>query len=545
MKNFRWTDFILLLLAGLCFVLISPKWTIPLAAWLGPAFLLYFFRKHQWWLSLGGSTIVLLGSGYIAQSEVVPMPQPFFLVYLLISSAMSLLPYVVDRLIHQRIKGFLSTLVFPLAAVSLEFANSFSGGGTWGVIAYTQYEFSALTQLASVTGLWGISFLIYWTASALNWIYHYRRDFAQLKKALLMYGSVFFAILLFGSFRLSGLFSDSPPTVRIAGISVENIHFAEKLYALRYGEAIRVNPKVSQTDPDLQKINGALIAFIEQPEATEFQAVYPLLDSLYEELFRLSRREARAGARLILWSEANAMVVEGEENSLIRKGQLLAREEQVYLLMSMAVLLPGKITPERKLMENKLLLIDPQGEVISEYFKNRPVPFAESSVPGDGQVPLISTDFGRISPVVCYDADFQQLMLQTGRQGTDILLIPSGDWAAIAPHHSQMAVFRGIENGCTVVRQVSHGTSVATDAYGRTLAQMDFFSSEAKVMVAQVPKEGVFTIYAQIRDSFAIMCVLGFIGMAGTAIYHSHFAKVSNKHGQESTKKSFGKAQAK
>ena len=94
-----------------------------------------------------------------------------------------------------------------------------------------------------------------------------------------------------------------------------------------------------------------------------------------------------------------------------------------------------------------------------------------------------------------------------GQGGTDILVVPSGDWKAIAPYHSHMAALRGIENGCTVIRPVTRGTSLATDAYGNRLSETDFFKLESHAMVADVPTRGVNTIYNVIGDILAYACI--------------------------------------
>ena len=39
-------------------------------------------------------------------------------------------------------------------------------------------------------------------------------------------------------------------------------------------------------------------------------------------------------------------------------------------------------------MESEILTIDPRGEVVQTYFKNRPVP-------GDGRIPVLDTPLGR------------------------------------------------------------------------------------------------------------------------------------------------------
>jgi apolipoprotein N-acyltransferase len=172
-------------------------------------------------------------------------------------------------------------------------------------------------------------------------------------------------------------------------------------------------------------------------------------------------------------------VLKENESNLVGRGAAFAAEHGVYLLMSLAVILPGEVTAECKFLENKTVLVGPDGRVLNTYLKNIPVPGVEPAVPGDGNIPAIPTPYGTLSPAICYDADFPQLLRQTGQRGTDLLL-PAGDWKAIAPFHSYMAVFRAVENGFSVVRQVNHGESLAADAYGNLLASASFFGAADK-----------------------------------------------------------------
>ena len=80
------------------------------------------------------------------------------------------LPYLADRLLVNRLRGFAATLVFPLLQVSLEyFITIVSPLGSWGSLAYTQHSFLPFLQLLSITGMWGLSFLIAWLAPVVNW----------------------------------------------------------------------------------------------------------------------------------------------------------------------------------------------------------------------------------------------------------------------------------------------------------------------------------------------------------------------------------------
>jgi apolipoprotein N-acyltransferase len=98
---------------------------------------------------------------------------------------------------------------------------------------------------------------------------------------------------------------------------------------------------------------------------------------------------------------------------------------------------------------------------------------------------------------------------QAGRNGTDILLSPSLDIRAIDPLHAQMAVFRAIENGVSVVRESDNGLSVIAGPYGRILASVDHFTTSERVIVAQVPTQGVPTLYSVIGDLFGWLAVVG------------------------------------
>ncbi len=78
-------------------------------------------------------------------------------------------------------------------------------------------------------------------------------------------------------------------------------------------------------------------------------------------------------------------------------------------------------------------------------------------------------------------------MSQLGRNGADILLSPAHDWPEIDPMHAQMAVFRAIENGVSVVRQADQGRSITTDPYGRVLAEMDHFTASGRGTLLLAP----------------------------------------------------------
>lgn len=80
--------------------------------------------------------------------------------------------------------------------------------------------------------------------------------------------------------------------------------------------------------------------------------------------------------------------------------------------------------------------------------------------------PSIETPYGKLSGVICWDTDYQEVMWQVGQMDVDILLSPSYVWPEIGTMHAKMAAFRAIENGVTIVRQEDDGISALIDPFG-------------------------------------------------------------------------------
>ena len=68
------------------------------------------------------------------------------------------------------------------------------------------------------------------------------------------------------------------------------------------------------------------------------------------------------------------------------------------------------------------------------------------------------------------------------------------------------------------MRQTDQGRSITVDPCGRLLAEVDHFTASDRVMVAQVPTNGVFTIYSVIGSLFGWLSVVGFVVVAIWAV---------------------------
>jgi apolipoprotein N-acyltransferase len=320
---------------------------------------------------------------------------------------------------------------------------------------------------------------------------------------------------LYGLITTNPYFASRNATVRVAGISANNIPVLQTMYEDAYGTGLLINEdELTQTSPELAELNKGFVRFIENPFNKKFSPTLLKFIESQDSLFAVSRRETVAGSKIISWSEAAAFTLKSDEELLFAKGEKFSKEQGVYFLMTVASIIPGKVEIGKKFIENKALLFDPSGKVLNVFFKNRPVPLVEPSVAGDGTVPVIATPYGNLAISICYDADFPFLMRQAGEKDADILLIPSGDWREVSPYHGQMASVRAIENGASLLRPVSGARSIATDFSGNVIGGRDYEASGDKVIVAYLPVKGVNTLYTIIGDSFAWLCIIALIVLA-------------------------------
>lgn len=519
LKQYLSNPYIILALGTLFMILSSAKWTVTLAPWIGLVFLLNFTRRVKLWRVIVFGILAMFISTGISGYNVVPLPMPFYPILVLIIAIKSILPFLLDRLTKAQERGFVGTLIFPAACVGLEFFDSFTGGNTWGSIAHTQYKFQTILQVASVFGPWGVSFLVYWFASIINWLITKNWQWQQVRTGVLTAASIYFLALSFGLIRITASNMGEKETVKIAGVTADYASIMTTLYHDEFGKTIEIAPETAQTSPLLQELNRAMPPFIADPFANKYQNTRAKMDENLNDLFERSAQLADEAVKIVAWSEAIGWLTDRDEEDIIQRGQQLARDKNFYLIMGLGVIHPGPLDGEHLFMTNKTISLTPEGEIANVYLKSNPVPFAEQDYGSDDIIPVIETPYGKLSPVICYDADFNPFMKQTGNLETDILLVPSGDWKAIAPYHSYMAAMRGIENGVSVVRPVSRGTSLATDAYGNVLGSSDFFTSEDKVMTVSVPTQGINTIYNRIGDILAYACWGCCIFYIGETVY--------------------------
>ena len=461
----------LLLLAALPFLpFANGTQSFPAAAWLAPALLLSFVRATRAARGLALAFAAFYVAWCFQWRGVLRLPFAALLAAGAVLAFVGFLPYAADRLLAPRLRGAKAALVFPSALVTMEYLfNVLGPNGSWGSLAYTQYGDLALTQLVSLTGLWGVTFLVGWGAGTAAHFLDTRRARRERLRACLTFAFALAAALVYGGARLA-LPHAGGPALRVATLS-----------------------------PQYEKNEN-----YEEGLAADIQ----------EYLYERSEREARAGAKMILWAEDSFAVYKRDEPATLERARRFAREHGVYLGLAYG----ARVEEGSRRYENKSVMFTPAGEVAWQYLKTHPVPGYEQSymVRGRAPAPAYAGPEGRFAAAICYDGDFPGFVRATAP--ADLLIIPADDWRDITPLHARMAVFRAVESGVSLVRPTLNGLSVAADYRGEVLAALNHFDSADRVMVAGVPARGVVTLYALVGDAFAWLACLCLLTLTALAL---------------------------
>lgn len=479
--------FVLLLAIVALFNLLAFNSIIgALGGWITAVATMLFWHNTRFWRGFLVIFLVSWLSISIAWVGATPLFGVAHYLFMGVNTLIGLVPFALDRWLTPRTttpagRPFLSTLIFPTALVAVEYLGLFGSPlGTFGASGYGQIIFPWLTQMVAVTGLLGITFVTGWFASTIVWAWEQRQAPQLVGRGVAIYLAFLFVIIGYGVIRLA--------TDR-AQLTADDLTIASFTAATWDAQTL------------FPKLDNDLAAF-----RTETQAAHNAYLSQ-------TAVEADNGAQIVLWPEGAIVGVSEDVQNTVQQAQSLAQEKGIYLGAPIFEFYPGS----DRVPENRLLVIDPQGEIVLNHVKFGGN-FMEGTLLGDQNLTTVETPFGSLSGVICWDADFPAVMRQAGQAEVDILLVPARDWAEITPMHGEMATFRGIENGLTIIRQADQGLSLISDPYGRVLAESNHFDPGGQTMRATVDIRSTATPYTQGGDWLGVAAVVGTILLSGWAL---------------------------
>ena len=446
------------LLAGIITMALSHmSFSVGIVGWVSMVPFLIYLSITRGWKSRLLFLLALVIAWSVIVLKIISSPIPYMLIFLY-SIPISLI-HLPGYLIWARFKDRrFSVLFFPAMMILLEWIQyTFTPLGSWGVAAYTQTGNTNVLQFLSLFGLAGLSFMIYWVnISIANLIVNRKRSFLAFTLPITM----LIFLVLFGTLRYEISKSKGVDTITVAAIGTDSEVSGLPL------------PQREMNEKDIKHI------FTRTKLASDF------------------------GAKLIVWNEGAFFLEPTYEKAYIETFQNLAKESGITLVASYILV----VSESPFLYENKYLLINSNGDIIKTYLKHQPVP-GEPAVKGTDPLEVFNIDGMKLGGAICYDYDFPYLAKEYANINADIVALPSSDWRGIDPLHTRMAAYRAIEQGHSILRSTRFGLSAAINPYGEMLSQMSSYDNNNKIMISQLPRKGVRTIYSIIGDVLVYLCI--------------------------------------
>lgn len=439
----------------------------------------FYFVVYHWIINL--YPLDFIGMDELASAAVVAVG---WLGLPLLQAIPGGLIFVLFRGLH-RLPAFrryplLRPFAFAALWVVFEWSSTFGWTGVpWGRLCLGQVEYLPVLQSASLFGSYFVSFLLLAVNGLLAYAWLYR---TRTTLCIVTAATVFVANFGFGA--------------------------------------------LSRWTPDRESGEGVRAAVIQGNISSyeKWSSDVSYIKTVYGEL---TRQAAADGAELVIWPESTLPYDLSYDNSKRRFVSELAKECQITLIVG------ALYDDDDGNSYNALLMVDPDGTVREDiYAKRHLVPFgeyvpmrglitmlfpplAELSALGEDLSPgadsaLFESPWGKIGSLICFDSIYEQLTLDSVRDGAELMIVSSNDsWfydsAAVYQHQAQ-AQLRAIESGRYILRSANTGISTVISPDGTLLSWID--PLESGYSVANVYARDGATLYAVIGNAFVYLCVL-------------------------------------
>jgi len=458
-------DLSLVLLSCVLLVLSFPSFDLGLFAWVGLVpFLIVINGKtslYSFFFSFVCGVLFFLGT-FLWILEVVKFMPLHHVTLLIYTGSYFGFFGLMFAFISRRWGIAPAFLAAPFLWVSLEYvrANFFFLALPWALLAHSQYQYPWIIQFASITGAYGISFLVVMVNSAftlailalLSRVRWYRLPASQVLSRREMIATVFPAVVLATLALLYGQITLSRPLV---------------------GKKVRISV-VQGNIEQAKKWDRKYAKFIMQTYAD------------------LTREVAEDQPDLIIWPETATPRAINRDPKLFNEVKDIAKSAGTYLLVGSSQLHKFKVgDPKSAKYLNSAFLIHPERTTSrsQRYDKIRLFPFGEY-LPLKGTIPwayINVPDIGgyvpgkeftvfelppfRFGTTICWEDIFPDLVRQFVKKGAQFIVnITNEAWfgKSAAPYQFvSMSVFRSVENRIFLVRCANTGVSCFIDPYGR------------------------------------------------------------------------------
>ena len=381
------------------------------------------------------------------------MPASFMVIWLVLFGALFAAAILAARFAWRRLPPYAALFAFPVFWTASEYLVSLvSPHGTFGALAYSQVSFPPALQIASLFGLYAITFMLTLFANALALFIRGFKGPAALGIALAA------ASLFFGVMRLN---EPQASPVTVAALSDQ-----EAARASRHKDALDASQQMT----------------------AEYAAA--------------ARTAAAKGARLIVTPETGILLRPAWSDAIVAPLSAFARSSNATLVMGTMGMTPSR---------NVAMSYSPDGAVHQYDKRHLLYPFEAKFKPGI-RPGLLGQ--GR-AVAICKDMDFPMTLradaldAESGGAGAiRVMAVPANDFVTDGWLHARMAVMRGVENGFAIVRSATQGLETISDAQGRIIARADTNAPGLTQIIADVAPGPGPTLYTRIGDVFCWLMLL-------------------------------------
>ena len=404
---------------------------------------------------------------------------------------------------------FRVSVLLGCAWVTLEIVRGrLMSGFPWNCLGITQWRNAPLIQISSVTGVYGVSFLVCWCSIAIT--------------------SALVLVAIQPRNRFAWLAEARVPLIVL--VIITGLGF-RRILALTAHES------------DLPHLSLALV----QPSIPqEILWDKSQTSARFEKIYRLSSQALAVRPDVLVWPEG-CLDLDGPD-PFYRMLGLVTNAPASWILGSEDV---TRDSSGKEHYFNGAWVFDSSGKNSAKYHKQRLVIFGEF-VPLAKWLPFLKwltpigggfdagTDPGRfpvvlqsaestnppvtalLSPVICFEDIFPHGTRDQVQQDTDLLIELTNDgWFSNSSaqwQHCANAAFRSVENGVPLVRCANNGITCWLDSVGRFRDRVGSTSEEAYAPLASAGTPRSLTFYRDHGDFFAWTCCgLSLFAIAPTA----------------------------
>ena len=381
----------------------------------------------------------------------------------------------------------------PLVWVAVELARTRVTAFPWELLGYSQTDNFVLTRIATLTGVYGLSWEVMLVNSAFAAAFLVSRE----RRNLLLASACGAAVVL-----QAGQWIAPPPAAadRSALLVQQNIPIQADWTREAFGNTLRDLTAMSVTSAAEASVraDGAPAAKVDLIVWPESPAPFYASDPAFRDAVGWMAREAR------VWVVSGSIGVEPA-------GRNGGQESKIF---------------------NSAVLVSPQGEVVGRYDKVHLVPFGEylpfprlfafagglTREVGEFKHgrSRASLDAGsaRLGVFICYESVFPDEVRQFVLQGAQVLVNISNDgWygdSGAWKQHLQQTRMRAIENRRWLLSATNTGLTAAIDPWGRVVAEVP--RKERIALLAPYAAVSGTTFYTRHGDWFAFLCAIISVG---------------------------------